>query len=297
MFLEWGIPLENKRNIRKSRIILEELSGDLERISNGERLTASEGPGSISDTLPSKISHQLVRLSDRMYEVEQRAARDRDELKELISEIAHQLRNPLANMESYLELLSQSNLSAEEKASYLQAVCEAERSVRFLTESFIKMARLESRVIQIKKESFDLQETILNSVLKVGQMAEEKNIQVHLEMKGNIAAAHDGNWLKEALVNLLDNSIKYSKEGDMIQITVTQNEMFTEISVRDFGIGIEEGEENQIFKRFYRGRRVTVEEGFGIGLYLAREIVQHHGGFMKVKRQEPGLSASIFLPV
>lgn len=297
MFLEWGIPLENKRNIRKNRIILEELSGDLERISNGERLTASEGPGSILDTLPSKISHQLVRLSDRMYEVEQRAARDRDELKELISEIAHQLRNPLANMESYLELLSQPNLSAEEKASYLQAVCEAERSVRFLTESFIKMARLESRVIQIKKESFDLQETILNSVLKVRQMAEEKNIQVQLEMKGTIAAAHDGNWLKEALVNLLDNSIKYSKEGGMIRITVTQNEMFTEISVRDFGIGIEEGEENQIFKRFYRGRRVTVEEGFGIGLYLAREIVQQHDGFMKVKRQEPGLSAAIFLPV
>ena len=73
--------------------------------------------------------------------------------------------------------------------------------------------------------------------------------------------------------------------------------MYMKFRVRDYGIGIEEGEENQIFRRFYRGRRVTVQEGFGIGLYLAREIIRLHGGFVTAKRMEPGLLIEVNLPI
>ena len=77
---------------------------------------------------------------------------------------------------------------------------------------------------------------------------------------------------------------------------VTADEMFLKIRIRDYGIGIEAGEENQIFRRFYRGRRVTSQEGFGIGLYLAREIVSLHGGFLAVKRMEKGVLMEMNLP-
>ena len=77
--------------------------------------------------------------------------------------------------------------------------------------------------------------------------------------------------------------------------TVVENEMFLKIRVRDFGLGIDPGEENQIFRRFYRGNRVTNQSGFGIGLYLAREIVSLHGGFLMAKRMEPGLQMEIIL--
>ena len=69
------------------------------------------------------------------------------------------------------------------------------------------------------------------------------------------------------------------------------------LQVRDYGIGIDAGEENQIFRRFYRGRRVTRQDGFGIGLYLAREIINLHGGFMISKRMKPGLLLEMNLPV
>ena len=77
---------------------------------------------------------------------------------------------------------------------------------------------------------------------------------------------------------------------------MTESEMFLKVRVRDYGIGIEEGEEGQIFKRFYRGRRVTAQEGFGLGLYLAREIVGRHGGFLAARREEPGLTMEMNLP-
>ena len=77
---------------------------------------------------------------------------------------------------------------------------------------------------------------------------------------------------------------------------MTNNEMFTEICVEDFGIGIREGEENKIFQRFYRGDNAAGQEGYGMGLYITRDIIQKHDGFLRVRRKKQGLSISVFLP-
>lgn len=95
---------------------------------------------------------------------------------------------------------------------------------------------------------------------------------------------------------MLDNAVKYSSQGGHVEVSALQNEMFLKISVRDYGIGIEAGEENRIFQRFYRGKKVRVQEGFGVGLYLARQIILAQGGFIRVKRQTRGLLMEIFFP-
>lgn len=273
---------------------MEALSLVLEKLINDEQVADMLGD---KDTLPSKIKHQIVRLSDKMRGKEEQLIKDRDEIKGLISEIAHQLRNPLANMEGYLQLLAEGADSREKELAYIDAIAVSERRIRFLTESFIKMARLESKVIQIKKESTDLKKTLLHSILQVQGAAVEKKIDIQLQMDENPRISHDANWLSEAVFNLLDNSIKYSSSNSYVDMKAEINEMFAEISVRDFGMGIEQGEENLIFQRFYRGKKVTSQEGFGLGLYLAREIVLQHQGFMKVTRQEKGMKISIFLPI
>lgn len=273
--------------------IVERISVELEKLIGGQPL---QMPLS-EDTLPAKVQHQIIRLSDKMRGSEEKLSRERDEIKELITEIAHQLRNPLANMESYIDLLKDEDCSRDDRLFYLAAIESAEERIRFLTESFIKMARLESRIIQIKKESRALKDTILQSILQAGPEAEAKGIAIKLHMEQDLEIDHDPNWLGEAVYNLLDNSVKYSPENAVIDISVTTNEMFTQISVRDYGMGIEAEEENLIFKRFYRGKKVTVQEGFGLGLYLAREIIMDHDGFMKAKREKKGMTISIYLPV
>lgn len=278
----------------RKRREMEIISRALEDLMNGKTLEITL-PN--QDTLPAKVQHQLLRLSDIIRGTQEKAQKERDQIKELIAETAHQLRNPLANMEGYLELLQEEELSREEKEIYLEALCASEARIRFLTEGFIKISRLENHVVQIKKEQGDLTATVLNSLLQVRKYAQEKQIIFSVQGEEGLCVSHDAKWLGEAVYNLLDNSVKYSKNGGKVEINISKNEMFAQIAVRDFGIGIEHEEMNLIFQRFYRGKRAEKQPGFGLGLYLAREIVLQHGGFMKAKEKEAGLEISIFLPV
>lgn len=308
------------QNLSKNRKEMEELSSALESLINGERPSLDRVS---EDTLPSKIRSQILRLNDKMRGSEQALLQEREEIRGLIADTAHQLRTPLANMESYLSLLkadlerrtgTSESIRMEDQEYYIRAIAESEEKIRFLTEGFIRMARLENGIIQIRKDSLDMEGTLLGSILQAKEAADEKQIEIRLTMSGESgrtkktsgrekgkeagsAVLHDPQWLGEAVFNLLDNSIKYSPEGSTIHVSTVKNEMFFRIEVRDEGTGIEEGEENLIFRRFYRGKHVNGQNGFGLGLYLSREIVQRHGGFMKVKRLEPGLSVGIYLPV
>ena len=308
------------QNLSKNRKEMEELSSALESLINGERPSLDRVS---EDTLPSKIRSQILRLNDKMRGSEQALLQEREEIRGLIADTAHQLRTPLANMESYLSLLkadlerrtgTSESIRMEDQAYYIRAIAESEEKIRFLTEGFIRMARLENGIIQIRKDSRDMEGTLLGSILQAKKAADEKQIEIRLTMSGESgrtkktsgrekgkeagsAVLHDPQWLGEAVFNLLDNSIKYSPEGSTIYVSTVKNEMFFRIEVRDEGTGIEEGEENLIFRRFYRGKHVNGQNGFGLGLYLSREIVQRHAGFMKVKRLEPGLSVGIYLPV
>ena len=270
-----------------------EISYMLERLLSGKEVMIQE---TYEDSIEEKVKHQIVRLSEMI-----RGREERDGIKELIAEIAHQMRMPLANMESYMDLLESSSSFDDSKAEserreYLQALRESEGKLRFLTESFIKMARLENRIIQIKPRRNDLYETLLNCILAVKKQADQKNCFISLKAEEKLQAVYDENWLHEAVCNVLENSIKYSGENGEIEVEAQRGEMYTRISVRDSGAGIEEGEENKIFQRFYRGKGADGQPGFGLGLYIAREILLLHGGFVKAKRQNPGMEISLFLP-
>lgn len=271
---------------------LEAISRMLDQLLNGEPL---DNQADYKDKLPSKICHQLARLSEKINGNEERLRKERDEIKELIAEIAHQMRNPLANMESYLELLQSAGDEAE-RMEYLEILKSTESQLYFLTESFLKMARLESRIIQVKPDADALAETILQSILKVKKAADAKNIFIDFRSKEGICASHDAGWLGEAVFNILENSVKYSPPGATVAVSLSQDEMYTKICVADSGAGILEGEEPLIFQKFYRGKETHGQPGFGLGLYLSREIVLRHGGFLKARRRDPGLEISIFIP-
>lgn len=272
---------------------LDRISGDLEAFLSGKTILPKQ---ETEELLPSKIRHQMLRLQAMIRTCREKAEKDNREIRNLIVEIAHQLRMPLANLETYLDLLYCGDLTDEEIGKYLDAAGASKEQLSFLIESFIKMARLETKVIQLKKQSRDLEKTILKAILQEEREAREKDIEITFCAKQKAQVLHDENWLGEAVENLIDNSIKYSPPGSQIHISLEENQMFAEIRIRDYGIGIEPEEEAEIFKRFYRGKRVTSEKGFGLGMYLAREIVSRHQGFLKVRRQQQGLSCSIFLP-
>ena len=278
---------------KKKRQELEEISRMLEALLNGKNIP--DEMVSYEDTLFAKICYQMQKVSETNRGITERIEKERNEMKELIGEIAHQMRNPLASIESYTQLLS-SEVNGKMGQQYLAALLQAEQSLHFLTESFIRMSRLEHRMIQIQKNSNRMEATVLSAVLLIQKAAVEKHMTVTVSGAEQVAVWHDENWMREAIYNLLDNSVKYAPAGSEIQIRLSQDEMYARIQVVDEGIGIGEGEENRIFQRFYRGSQTAGISGFGLGLYISREIVLLHGGFMKARRKENGLEVAILIP-
>ena len=233
------------------------------------------------ETLYSKTANQLIRLQEMLEGRRKEAEKSQYEIQKLISEIAHQLRTP------------QEVLNTE----YMKDLRTSEEQLCFLVESFIKTARLEQGIIQVHMQKENLVETILNALGQIQKKAEDKGIFFQVELPEKIICEHDKNWMCEAFYNVFDNAVKYSKSNSTIDITMKQTEMFYKIQIRDYGIGIKDGEENKIFQRFYRGEQARGQEGCGIGLYLSREIVLLQKGMMKAKQMKPGLLIEVNLPV
>lgn len=149
-----------------------------------------------------------------------------------------------------------------------------------------ELSWLESDVFKICPSVQRVGSLVRQATEEILPRARQKEIQI--EICGDIEgkANFDQKWTQEALYNILDNAVKYSPKGSRVEVEGISYEMYFCIAVKDQGIGIREEERAQIFSRFYRSDLVQQEEGIGIGLYLAREIVQREGGYIKVESKE-----------
>lgn len=251
---------------------------------------------SIEDSLFSKLQYQTIKLTSILKNKNKQIEEERNEIQGLISDIAHQLKTPLTNLKMYGEFLQDESLNEEERKEFYEIVMASLNRLSFLVESMIKMSRLESGVISLKSNLAQLNDTVLMAINQVQKKAKAKSIEITLEEIDKVRISHDRNWIAEGIFNILENAVKYSREGSQIAIKVQSYEMFVRVDIKDKGIGIKEEEIPKIFSRFYRGENIGDAEGIGIGLYLTREIISKHGGYIKVKSDNEGSVFSIFLP-
>lgn len=228
---------------------------------------------------------------------------EKENVKQLVSDISHQTKTPMTNIKLYASLLeetieSEENMQKQEESMrLLRAIHGQTEKLEFLIQSLTKMSRLESNILELCPKKQPLSHLLEDTVEEVKEKAEQKRIAVICAYEGNQSACYDLKWTKEALGNILENAVKYSKEGTQVQIFVNAYELYTAVTVKDEGIGIEEDELPKIFGRFYRGSRVQQEDGVGIGLYLAREILRKESGYIKVKSKiGEGTEFQLFLP-
>lgn len=223
--------------------------------------------------------------------------REKDRVKELVSDISHQTKTPMANIHLYVELLREKLDALEDAGESLKMLEEIERQtekLEFLIQSLTKMSRLESNIVEVKPVCQEISSLLDAAIRDVLPRAEKKNVEVENTYSGPGTAFYDRKWTKEALFNVLDNAVKYSAFGSKVIVSVTEYELYTAISVRDFGIGIGEEDTAKIFGRFYRSEEVQQEEGVGIGLYLTREILRKENGYIKVS-SKPGAGSDFTL--
>ncbi|MBP5471882.1 MAG: HAMP domain-containing histidine kinase, partial [Lachnospiraceae bacterium] len=171
------------------------------------------------------------------------------------------------------------------------------RKLEDLITALVKMSRLETGIFRLQPEANSLMTVLKRAYDQALPKAKLKNIELILSEGTDAKANIDLKWTTEAVFNIIDNAIKYSGEGTGIKLKINTFEMFSSISVEDHGIGIEEEEIPKLFARFYRSRQVSDNEGIGVGLYLARQLAEEQGGYIKVK-SAPGKGSTfeIFFP-
>ena len=251
-----------------------------------------------SETLFARINHRLIRLYEIMQKNRHKIDMERQELQMLISDISHQVKTPVSNLQMVTDTLLTKPVSEEERMDFLQGIRSQTDKLDFLFQALVKTSRLETGAIRLEKKDSSLFHTLAQAMSSIVYAAEKKEIAVSVDCPENLIISHDSKWTSEALFNLLDNAVKYTPPGGKISVSVVLWEMYVELKVTDTGKGISESNQASIFRRFYREEEVHEQQGVGIGLYLAREIVTRQGGYIKVV-SEPGHGSefSIMLPV
>lgn len=222
--------------------------------------------------------------------------KEKESIKELVTDISHQLKTPLASLKLYNSLLLEEELDEIDRIEFLETNKMSINKLHSLIDSLVNISRLEINMISIKRENKSIKNTLLKAIESVKSKANIKSIEVKLEDFEDKMIPHDSKWTEECIFNILENGVKYTNNNGNINIYVQDVINFIRIDIKDNGIGIDKNEFNNIFKRFYRSEEVQELEGSGVGLYLSRKILESQGGNIIVSsKKDEGSKFSLFL--
>lgn len=247
------------------------------------------------ESLLSSVEAKLAQYLNSCSVSSRNLAEEKDKIKELIADISHQTKTPVANILLYTQLLGEQDLSGE-STQYVMNLSEQAQKLGFLIDSLVKVSRLETGIITQNPKQSDVSSLLCTVTAQIAPKAKAKDITLSVAETSE-KAFFDPKWTAEAVYNIADNAVKYTPCGGAVEIFVTSFELFCRIDIKDSGVGISEDEQTKIFSRFYRSPRVAESEGVGIGLYLSREIVSGEGGYIRVSSvKDKGSVFSVFLP-
>lgn len=265
------------------------------------------------ESVDAAVTGRLNRLLELTNMHQEQAETERDTIKSIISNITHQIRTPVTNIMLYTGLLQEivaapgQDGGVTENISHLLLKLQKQADkLDFFMKELVKSTYTEQEMISLHPEMTDVQEIVAAACQTVELSAMKKGIVIAVQPAGDvqqhgteetadgILCYADRKWTVEALANVLDNAVKYSPSGSRIDVRLRTGESFLCVEVGDRGCGIREEEQGRIFERFYRAEEVSAEPGFGIGLYLVREVLSRQGGYARVK-SAPGEGTTMYL--
>ena len=248
----------------------------------------------ISEEKYSTLENSMKQYLDSNFLARKNQQEQKEVIQKLISDIAHQTLTPVSNLKIYGEILSESNHENQEE---IDTILDQTEKLDFLIQSLVKLSRMESGIIAVHPEKVAIRQLLEDIRQQFAAKAREQNITLSV-CDTDLYVICDLKWTAEALGNIVDNAIKYTLGGGTVQMKVEKYSSFVKVDVIDDGIGIKKEEIPKIFGRFYRSLSVADQPGVGVGLFLAREIIQAQKGYVKVKSEiGKGSTFSVFLPV
>ena len=236
-----------------------------------------------------QLSNNLNRMLDQIQEL-------LDGIRQVSDNIAHDLKTPLSRLRQRLESLRESSALESDQARALeQAINEADRLLG-LFNALLRIARIESESISTDVQPLALSQLATDVVELYEPLAEEKHQKLKLLGGAQLTVHADRDMLFQALANVLDNAVKYTPVGGIIEINMSNHGGQPVLSVCDSGPGIAEADQDKVFQRFYRGDASRSSAGNGLGLSLVSAVTRHHGARVCLAGNDPGLCVKLIFP-
>ncbi len=264
--------------------------------------------GNLSARIKKKRKDELGEFTDTFNEMADTIVQNMEDLKtmdnlrrDLVANVSHDLRTPLATIQGYLEtvLMKADSLSEEEKTKYLQTIFKSTERLRKLVDELFELSKLEAREKKPKPEPFSIAELLQDVHQKNLILAEGKKIELKTNFPYDLPLAYaDIGMMERVLQNLIDNAIKFTPDGGTIDLQLKKENDDIIISISDSGEGIVDKELSHIFDRYNRSKRTESNDGLGLGLAIVKKILEVHNIEINVEsKKNIGTTFSFRVPV
>lgn len=220
------------------------------------------------------LADSLDKMRDRIKFGLEETNRQKEQMKDFLYDVSHQLKTPIAAVHMYSEImLTHKDISREKQDYFLNLSIEQLDRMEFLIQGLLKLAKLDADSVKMEKKMCRLCDTVY---MAVSPFLEMENVHINCNVPNSIEFRHDSMWLSEAIGNVVKNAVEHTKEGD-ITISASETPITVELRVEDTGSGISKKDLPHIFERFYRSENEK-SGNVGIGLSLAARITEKNNG-------------------
>lgn len=201
--------------------------------------------------------------------------------KDFINNVSHEIKTPISSIQGFAKLLEADDLSKEERKEYAEIIKEESDRLLYLSTNILKLAKLENQERIMNKTKFNIAEQIRRTISVLEPKWKEKNIKFNVSLKEQEFWG-EKDLMYQVWMNIIENSIKFSKQDGQIDVKMKTNQDSIIVEIKDYGIGMEEEEAKKIFDRFYQVDKSHTKPGAGLGMTIAKRIVELSGGKIEV---------------
>lgn len=234
----------------------------------------------------SSLRNEIYKLTVLLKEQAEKETEQKRALADTMVNISHQLKTPLTSVTVLVDNLAENpEMEKETRQHFMAEITRQITGMSWLITAMLKRARLDAGVVELEKKRLHIKELVDAVIQRLELATEWKNLTVMVKIPDEAEFVADPKWMSEAVVNIVKNALEHSPVGGIVEISGEENEIYAEIVIRDQGAGISKEEQKKLFQRFYNGRTMR-EDSAGIGLALAKEIVEKHNGSISVDSHE-----------
>ena len=231
------------------------------------------------------LKNEVYKTTIMLKESAENSNKEKLELKDSLSDISHQLKTPITSILIILDnLIEDPEMDKYTREDFIRDIKREINSINFLVQSILILSKLDTNTINFIEEEVELKKLVNYAIKNVSILSDLKNVNVNLRVESNSVIKCDFKWQVEAISNILKNCIEHSNDNSDVVVTIEDNKVYSKITIKDNGGGIDKDDLPHIFERFYKGKNST-ENSVGIGLSLSKNIIEKNNGIILCKSE------------